>query len=483
MGWSISNSTYSGPETTEKPNSPEPGEVSDPSSDLLSWSADEQTIRDQLVWGELTNNSSYSLPSGFIEGGKDYRVADIERIGNSPPPTEVNDPSEVLPVWLGTDEEKRQTLMAGDFVNFAEFQLPSGFSVSHDGLNAGTLTETTKALGVSFSGAFLDPDTRPLTGTARLTDGDYILAEASVSGSFVMTGPPPGTAILGNDASDVGGLAFTFSPSVAGVSYVETEFDLQADAGNVQYGRVRGTVVDFNGDPVPADPVAGPGYGTTTDETGSFELIAPGGESVTFRALNRSLTEVVAVQSGVTENVEFQYPKITVEVVDMDYEPIKEAPVRVGDDLYETDEDGKLELPAVPLGTYEVTVLEKYSGEFTISEQATEYVYQMGPDASPREWDGVEDGLGGVRAKLIDAVTGRPIQDVRLVDESSDAAMSSASDGEAKILTPKVGGEINALVARGSPRYKTTRVEGDLPESTMLERTIELEPRTVVSNI
>jgi hypothetical protein len=453
----------------------ESGAESGGTGDMWVWGQDKETQHEWLLQAVVSDDqSSYDVPSGatvrFNHKNSIIHSQYGEEAGAKGGGTGT---LEVFTLDLQTQRDR--LLVAPMTENLAEFDLPKG--VTTGGFPHSFLGE----MGSRASGTFLDVDGGPLTGTMQVVSGDDVLYENSVNGTFVINADPPPGVLQGADAGS-SSRDLLFSPAIAGVAYIHKGLTLTEDVGTTQYGRVQGSVTDYNGNPVEASAVSGTGYGTATDENGNFALVAPGGESVTFAALDGTVSQDVGVVAGDTVQTSFTYPQLTVEVVDAGYAPIEGAPVRVNDTKYKTDDKGRIELPQTPLGTYDIKVMDYYTGTFDIDTQGEEFYYKLGPDASEIEWDGVEEGIGGIRIKCIDTNTKRPVRDVGAEDESSGTTATSGKDGVCKLLTPDTGDTINVLLATGDRRYRPQRVAGDSPDSGMAEVTVEMEPRTAVSD-
>ena len=466
------------PEVETQITQTEPGsEINDTSEDMTAWSYDRQERVKSLVTATFSNQSSYGPLVGMV-GSRQYNEPTESWVSVvEPDPAQVWDESRAMSALSADAETKRSLLLTKEFINESSFEMPDGF-----GTHGQVGTVTSSPLGVWWSGTFLDTDGLPLSGTATLTDGKYISAEETVTGSATVTAGPPPNALFGESADGILRLTFVFDPAIAGVAYVEDDYNLALDAGSIQYGDLIGQINDYNGDAVPGDAVSGPEFGTTTDEDGQFQIIAPGGEQTPFTVFDQTFSDEVSITAGDTETATFTYPELTIKVVDPDYQPIENAPVKINDQLAETDAQGRVEIFAAPLGTYEIEVMDRFEATIDIDQADTRYFYQLGPDASEVTWDGVEDGVGGIAFKFIDQVTGRPIRALRAVDRSSRASARSDENGDCTLLTPQTGGEVDILIGDGDNRYKTRQIETEMPETETVEATIELEPKTVVSN-
>jgi hypothetical protein len=380
-----------------------------------------------------------------------------------------------MPVWTLPGEEKIERLtQLGLEANGSSYSIPSSISIKANGYSS-------RLTGSGFSGSFKDVDGSPLSGKGYILQDGEPAQQFTISGGFYLSGsPPPAVKSGGSNNFDV--QSFTFDPAIAGVSYTQEDVSFSDSIGVIQYGKIRGEVVDYNGDPVPASPVAGNGYGASTDENGEFSVIAPGGNTITLEVLDGTEEDSFAITSGEESSRTFRFGKLLVEVVDGNYKPVEGAPVRIDGETFETNSSGRVSRPQSGLREYDVTVMNAFSGTFNVENQGERVFARLGPDASSIDWSGVDDGLGGINIKIIDSQTGRPVSNVKANVVGQDIVTKAGPKGELEFFVPKVGENVAVSIAEDNDRYRIFQSIFELPSSGVVEEVIELERRTDIGN-
>lgn len=393
---------------------------------------------------------------------------------------EDGDGGETMSIWTQDRQTLVDELASATFTNQSSFDIPNAVADASDMSNSWTNGES--LTGVSVVGTILDDKGEPMTGTAQLKDGGGVRDKQTFTGKVAFTGQPP-AGVSSGDNQGTGSLDFAFVPSVAGIAVEKDDVSLRTDLGKIEYGAISGTVIDYEGNPVPNEAVYGLGAGDTTGGDGQFNLLAPGGTSATFTTLSGTWDFDESIVAGQTNTLEFQYPKLTIEVLDADFEPVEDAPVKVGESTYKTDESGRVEFPTAPIGNYDVSVMDYFkASDLSVSQPGTEYVYSVGPSSSSGEWEPDPSGIGGLKIKAIDDGTGERIRGVVAQDVATGARSESAQDGICKLLSTDLGDEIEVEIGTGDERYVPTTITGSPPENEMVEVTVPLEPKTQVVN-
>lgn len=389
----------------------------------------------------------------------------------------------LMPIWEETRSEKLNALATSSIENKSSFGIPNAVVGSVSNSWSRDHSDGEFLAGINVRGAFVDSSSRPLSGTATVsTSGGQQVGSKSTTGDFVLS---LGLLLGVESGSDVPGEQYDFrwSPNASGLAFTKDNIPIKYSTGVVKYGLLEGTITDFNGDPVPNDVVAGPGGAAITDEDGDYNIIGPGGTTETFETLSGSLTDTVTLNADSKTVRDWQYPKLTIRVLDADYQPVGNAPVQIDDRTYYTNDSGKVELPQAPLKDYKVTVM----GEFTapalsVSQQGQEFVYTMGPADTFNDFPDQPGGIGGVTLTVLDSSTGRPIENMGCNEITSGTVASTDSDGKCRLLVVDTGQEVEVEVGVESQRYNATKITGELPKDTMLEVTVELDRRTNVVN-
>jgi hypothetical protein len=388
--------------------------------------------------------------------------------------------SGVMSVWEASRQTKIDRLASRTYTNNSSFSIPLAVVDTQDWANSWSNDE--QLAGIFADGTILKPDGTPLSGTVQVIEGeDTLLAQKETTGSFVVSSNPPTAVSQGGDAT-TSTITIQFIPSISAVAVVEENVSYRESLGTIKYGSVTGQITDYNGDPVPNATLRGAGAGDVTDENGEFELLVPDGTTSTFVTLNGTYEFDRTISEGTTERLDIQYPQLTIEVLDADYEPVEEVPVVVDESVFYTGGDGRVEIPKTPLGTYNVEVMETYAADLSVDTAGEEFVHTIGPGPTPTDWTPDPEGLGGVKLTVTDAETGRKIRGIRAVDKLSGAASKSNAFGVCKLLTTDVGEEAKIQIGLGDERYVATTVTGTPPANEMVEVSVDLTPKTQVVN-
>ena len=382
-----------------------------------------------------------------------------------------------LNIWTTDRITKLGELAGGNFTNNSSFSLPSGVVTS--GMDTDWVAQEKKH-GINVQMLSLDPDGKPMTGKASIKAGDQNLISKTVSGSFILSGPPMPGVVLGQSVARAA-ISFQFMPSTAGIAVTREDFGGTANIGTVQYGGLEGTVTDYNGAPAANVTVEGPGMADVTDSAGDYELLAPGGTEVTLSTLSGTYEFTLSPSPGQSLTQDIQFPQLTIRVLDADYAPVENAPVVIDGSTYYTNESGEVNLPKAVLKSYSVTVMDYFEGDVDVPNAGEEFAFTVGPGETLGE--ATSGGVGGVKITAVDAQSGRPITDMAIEEVKTGATSASNGEGVAKILTSEVGNDVYLRIGTGDERYQQAAVEGTLPDGAMIEQDIELEPKTQTSNL
>jgi len=384
----------------------------------------------------------------------------------------------VLSVWTADRQTKLRDLVGAPYTNESSFTVPAGF-VDTGGWPVSFENQERK-LGVNVEGNMLNADGKPLSGEAIVEASGQVFESSTVSGTFLVSSQPPVGTYLGPDtAGDE--FDFRFRPSINGISYFEGNIPFQFNSGTIQYGEIFGTISDYDGEPVPNIAVGGQGAADVTDEQGAYVLVAPGGSTVDLRTLYDTYTFSVTLGAGERKTQDVTFPKLTIRVLDADFQPVENAPVKIDGTTHYTGADGNVELPRAQVRDYAVTVMDRFEADdVSVGSAGEEWVYTVGPGSSFGDYSNLE--VGGVKLQAVDADTGRAITDLRAVERNTGVVSLSNGEGVCKLLSEKVGDEIDVQIGTGDKRYRTQAVIGTMPDGSMLEVEVAVEPKTQVSN-
>jgi hypothetical protein len=263
--------------------------------------------------------------------------------------------------------------------------------------------------------------------------------------------------------------------------------EFRTDIGTNQYGAMYGKITDHEGEPVPGVGVAAQGTGTNSDEAGKFKLLAPAEISLPIETLNGTLSTDVTFEIVATpeEPRIFQFPAMTFEVLDAEYEGVNAAPVVVDGQTYYTNEKGVVTLSPVGLGDYEVTVMEKFEGVVSVDSEGVNYNFRLGPSSTFVDWEpDPKNGIGGVKLRALDLQSGTEVRGITASIPEQGIISESGVDGVVKLLTTEVGTEeVTVQLASGDKRYNPSEVTiTDVPDGQMVEADVELRRKDQVVN-
>lgn len=407
----------------------------------------------------------------------------------------------VLTIW--TADRDVQLARLGSMVqNVSEFEVPPG--VSGDGWERDPITGGEDLSGIEVRGRVLDQDGYPMSGTATLVVGDPttheeimvggttiqiggVVASEESEGGFHLSGFLPGGIFLGkSERTELQSFEVLFQPATAGIPLRE-EFELpEGDIGTHQYGSFVGSIEEYDGTPMEAAPVVARGQGANTDENGEFEFLAPGGDEIEA-AIVDSIQVSMGVAAGEVVSQSFTLPKLTIEVVDPEFNPIEGAPVRFGESVESTDEYGEASLSPAPMGDIPVSVMDYFESTITVSDLDTHYQYQVGPGVTLEEWapdDGVPE-MGGVEITCLDANSGRAIRGVSATLPEHGLAVDSSEKGVIRLVTTDLEDRENVVVQVGTEdqRYAPESIEiEEMPEGQMASVTVHLRRKEQTVN-
>jgi hypothetical protein len=373
-----------------------------------------------------------------------------------------------MDVWEKDRVTKLKQLAASTFTNNSSFSIPNGvvdtqaFDTAFDG------NETFQ--GVTASGTALDADGTPLPGTAAIELNGEVMSETAATGLFTVTMSPPAGVVYGVD-TPLDEYDFRFRPEKAGLDLFTQNIGVSYDAGPFRYGALAGTITDYQGDPLGSETVYGEGAATKTDNAGAYSLAAPGGTSVTLKALGTETTKTPS--EGETITLDFQASRVVVEVVTPDLDPVAGTPVQVGDTDHTTDDEGRVVVDPAYLVEYEILVSDRYLLKVDVTSEGNLYEERVG--------DG--DDKAGLNARLVDAATGEPIRDLPAEFLETETLGVSNEKGRLRLFTDEPDAEDAVEIGVADNRYRTTRYSGfDLNVGETVEGRVEIERQTQISN-
>lgn len=432
---------------------------------------------------------------------------DVEETDTTSQPSQEATAGDTGP-FMGEYFEGRQTqllLFSQAAENLSQFDPPTG--VSGPNWDRSPLTAQSEDLftGVSVSGTVLQANDEPLSGQVSIIIGDPeqtttlewgdetvtvagVVAVKDITGSFSVSGAPPAAIFAGSDGDTVfQTISVVFAPHTPGVSISEEFKTFRADIGTHQYGAAYGKVVDHEGNPVGGVGVDAPGTGANTGSDGKFRLDGPSGESINIVTLYGTLEDSLGftLDADPDNPQVFEFPALSIEVVDAEYEPIASVPVTVDGETYYTDETGELTLSPVGLGQYDITVMEKFEGMVELTQQGTNYEFRFGPDSTLVDWEpDPKEGIGGIKLTALDRDSGVQIRGVAATIPEQGVLSESGEDGVVKLLTEEVGtGEATVQLASGDRRYAPSEVTvEEMPEGEMVTTEVTLQRKEQVVN-
>jgi len=398
---------------------------------------------------------------------------------------------------------ERLTFYGGARENLSTFNSPAGVTGQYWDQKPSKGEEI--RMGLSASGLFLSSDGSLLSGQASLVAGDPeqtetvtwagqeltisgVVAQEDTDGAVSLSGAPPAGVFAGDNGDlDRQSTEVVFAPYLPAVTAREELSGYKYEFGTVEYGKTYGQIVDYNGEPVEGVGVNAGGLGTNSADDGLFELLGPIGQTVTLVTLNGTLEgELTFRENAEPEDAQqYAFSALTIEVLDAEYSPVKNAPVTINGETYLTAEDGTVTLTPVGLGEFEAVVMDKFEATLSIDEQGVEQVYQVGPDTAGADWEpDPNTSLGGVKITAIDDQTGRQIRRVSATVDGQGVVDTSDESGVVKLLTTEVGQtDVTALLATGDKRYNPTSIEiPEIPDGEMATAKVRLRRKDQVVN-
>jgi hypothetical protein len=387
-------------------------------------------------WGTFIETSPSGTPDSSVKGGAGGGV---------------------MPVWKASRSTKINNLATAAFTNNSSFAVPKAF-VATGGWDAGGISNE-KNSGVWALGQALATDSKPLSGTASIEAGGSRVESASIEGSFAISAPAPTGVKQGADSS-IREYDFKFEPSGVGLALVQSKIGAGYDAGVFQYGRVTGTVTDYNGNPVGDALVSGAGAAAKTAADGSYTLEAPGGTTFTLEAVGTS--KDYTPSAGQEIAADWQFARLQVQVVTPDLDPVIGVPVTINDTDYVTDADGKVTIDTASIQSYDISLDDGVASDsLTVSSQGSENTTQFG------------DSYAAARVVVTDSVSRREVASIP-VQFSEGVSAESDSTGTAAVVTPDAS-ETTVTIDPAGERYNTTEVEVSLTKGSTVEKTVRLE--------
>lgn len=354
----------------------------------------------------------------------------------------------VMDVWTQSREEKLDLAKGGNYTNESSFSIPPGFIAVNQGHSM-----QEKNMGTSFSGIALGTDGRAISGSAVLLLDGNILGSISVSGSFIASFQPFAGVVSGDTdkGTKIPALDAGFVPSSSGVTSVTENISYPSGTSvSASYGRVEGSVLDAKGNPIGGEPVVATGASATTDASGFYSILVPGGESVDLTSLSQTTTKGVLGESQKTKTLDFEYSGVSVSVKLPGGRPAKDVPVSLGitGEILNTDETGRAQFLTVPPNS--TGIVKVFSSiEKTVTSLS-------GGQISDKE---IEAGAG-FTGKVVNENTNNIVAetDVKLVSETSEYKGSNPSSGEFYVASNE-NGTVFIIVAEKDRRYEKTVVE------------------------
>jgi hypothetical protein len=378
---------------------------------------------------------------------------------------------DVLDVWT----KGRRTLLrdlwgAGTVNNNSSFDAPKGIVDPSGSRHDHSFENGEKRHGVYTSGLVLTADGAPMSGEARIEKDGTAVESADASGRFILaTTPQSGVT----DGADVAGveydLRFDINPS--GIDVYETGIFSGRDIGTIRYGDMEGEITDYNGDPVPNEPVSGKGGGASTDDDGFYTFSAPGGTDVTVSSLSGGHDKTKTIPGGSTLTVNWQFSGVLASATLPDGKAVPNAPVEIDtrEGPARTDNGGEVQYVMVPPETeVTVTYLDTYEETVTTADEGQNVVAPMELGAGCK---GTIVSERGAKAENVDVymdVEGVPIAYSR---ETGRFAIG--------VLDP---GNLLVVCSDEDRRYERADKELDLSQDDVVEVDFELTDATNIGN-
>lgn len=313
--------------------------------------------------------------------------------------------------------------------------------------------------GVNVKGTAFDETERPLSGTATVTsDSGEELASKDVAGSFILASSPPNGVTAGADVETTS-YTFSFQPSVAGLNYVSENISFRTNVGIFRYAAITGKVTQYDGSPATGVPVFGSGQGTTTNDQGEYNLLAPSGTDVDISAVGTTQTRTPVFGSTVT--LDFQFSRLSIQVVDPEFNPLENTPVKIGSDSYTTNSDGKVILENASVRPYNIVVGGDAEYVVNVEQQGELIEKQYG------------QSFAGYRVTVTEKQTDLPVvaTTVRFKDEGIASQTNGNGRASAIIQNP---GEKELQVGVSDRRYSTKTIKVEVEEGEVRQRDVEL---------
>jgi len=311
--------------------------------------------------------------------------------------------------------------------------------------------------GESPEGSFLDAGGSPLSGTVTLFRGDEPVSQAEIEGRLVISGIVPSGVTSGTNIEEGESLNLVFEPSITGISFAKEGF-VNNPIGEIQYGKIEGTVKDVDGEPVPDDPVEATGVVAVTEQDGSYELVGPGETEVTVRAAGDA--QSIQIAAGNTTTINFVYSRLTVRVLTPNKTPVQGAKVRINNSQYETDSRGRATIELAKTQEYDIEV-----GEFRTQEE----ILQSGEDILVT----IGDTSSGVKVVATDGSTGQTVGGTTCEVQGSGVVGRTNDNGVVSSISNSEGEKL-IVVAQEDRRYLTEEVDAQLTKGEMVQADVEL---------
>jgi hypothetical protein len=375
----------------------------------------------------------------------------------------------VMNIWGESRVTKLNNLAGVDFTNNSSFSVPAGVVGATESYQT-TWSNQERKHGVNASGQPLDSSGKAFPGTASIELNGEVISETSATGPFIVSSLPPAGVYFGVD-TPLDAYDFRFTPEKTGLDVFTENIGVSHDAGTFRYGELAGSITDYAGDALGSETVYGEGTATKTDENGAYSFPAPGGKSVTLKALGTETTKTPS--EGETITLDFQASKVVVEVVTPDLDTVAGTPVQVGDTDHTTDDEGQVVVDPAYLVEYEILVSDRYLLKIDVTSEGNLYEQRVG--------DG--DDKAGLNARLVDAATGEPIRDLPAEFLETETLGVSNEAGRLRLFTDEPDAEDAVEIGVADNRYRTTRYSGfDLAAGETVEGRVEIERQTQISN-
>jgi len=395
---------------------------------------------------------------------------------------EPGDGGDLLSAWQKSRKDLLLDLVSGNVTNYSSYDIPAGIVENQSSPATVGFPDGENFHGTTIKGLALGPDGTGLSGAVKVSEDGMLTASKTISaGRFNISSPPRASVVLGDNFTGEGAATLLFIPDVSGLAYKDDVFSTNVDLGNVQYGNLNGELTTYDGDPVGGVGIATLTEGAVTDDDGVFNFLAPGGTTAEFKTLGGAITFEKNIPSGGEASVSLTLSQVIVEVLDAAFDPVANTRVEFDRTVYQTDEHGRVEINTLGPGQYDLTVQDYYERTVMISELGQSYQFTLSPGTNFDGWEG-GDSLGGIEIEAIDAVSGKKIANISARDKHTGAISKSDGDGICKILSPDVNERVELVVGSGDKRYESTTIEGEVPKNDMIRTTVELTPRTVVTN-